>query len=53
MERLRCITCGSYIDVEKGSVKFPCPVCGEIIARCGRCRLLAKRYVHTCGFEGP
>ena len=53
IEKLRCITCGSFIEIGKGAVKFPCPICGEIIARCARCRTLARRYKHECGFEGP
>jgi len=45
MERLTCISCGTYIQVGKGAVRFPCPECDEIIGRCKRCRELGKRYV--------
>jgi len=53
MSELKCISCGAYVTVGRGSVKFPCPECGEIIARCIRCRELGKRYFSKCGFEGP
>ncbi len=53
MERLTCISCGAYITVGNGSVKLPCPECGEAIGRCERCRLLGRRYTCKCGFEGP
>jgi len=53
MEELACISCGTYITVGEGSVKFECPECGRIIARCERCRALAKTYTCECGFSGP
>ncbi|MFH1773397.1 MAG: zinc finger domain-containing protein [Methanobacteriota archaeon] len=53
MERLRCISCGAYITIGDGSVKFPCPECDEIIGRCTRCRDLSKKFVSKCGFVGP
>lgn len=53
MDRIRCISCGSYINVGLGYAKFPCPECAEILGRCVRCRELGKRYVCKCGFEGP
>ncbi|MFQ6105855.1 MAG: zinc finger domain-containing protein [Candidatus Hydrothermarchaeaceae archaeon] len=53
MERVRCISCGAYIQVGSGSVKFECPMCEESIGRCTRCRELGKRFTSKCGFEGP
>lgn len=53
VEELACISCGSYITLCGGSVKFNCPECGEAVARCERCRILGKRYVCQCGFSGP
>jgi predicted RNA-binding Zn-ribbon protein involved in translation (DUF1610 family) len=53
MERLTCITCGTYVTTGDGAVKFPCPTCDDVIGRCTRCRELGKRYTSKCGFEGP
>jgi predicted RNA-binding Zn-ribbon protein involved in translation (DUF1610 family) len=53
MERLECITCGTYVTPGAGATKLPCPLCGETIGRCVRCRELGKRYACKCGFEGP
>ncbi|MHC1592572.1 MAG: zinc finger domain-containing protein [Methermicoccaceae archaeon] len=48
-----CTSCGVAL-LEGGSVKFPCPMCGEEIGRCPRCRVLSTKYVcKECGFEGP
>ncbi|MCJ2520535.1 MAG: zinc finger domain-containing protein [Candidatus Thermoplasmatota archaeon] len=50
----RCVSCGQPLT-EKGSVLFPCPMCGKaIIGRCGRCRNQSVPYAcEECGFEGP
>ncbi|MEE9236633.1 MAG: zinc finger domain-containing protein [Thermoplasmata archaeon] len=50
----RCVSCGQPLT-EKGSVLFPCPMCGKaIIGRCGRCRNQSVSYAcEECGFEGP
>ena len=53
MDRLRCTSCGAYVVIGDGSVKFTCPECDEVMGRCSRCRNLGKRYVSACGFEGP
>jgi hypothetical protein len=53
VERLTCISCGTYITVGSGAVKFPCPECGEVLGRCTRCRELGKKYLCKCGFKGP
>ncbi|PSH02370.1 MAG: RNA-binding protein [Nanohaloarchaea archaeon QH_8_44_6] len=35
-------------------VTFPCPECGEEIARCSRCKKLSREYdCPECGFTGP
>ncbi len=48
-----CTTCGKNL-VEDGSVRFPCPKCGDGIGRCQGCRVLANTYECTkCGFVGP
>jgi len=48
-----CTSCNTRL-VEKGFVRFPCPQCGEIIARCVKCRELAVEYkCPNCGYEGP
>ncbi len=52
-ERITCITCGAYILIGNGSVKFSCPECGELIGRCVRCKDLGKRFSCKCGFYGP
>jgi len=48
-----CTTCGINL-VEDGSVRLPCPKCGEGIGRCQSCRVLANTYeCPKCGFVGP
>ncbi|BDC35892.1 zinc finger domain-containing protein [Candidatus Methanoliparum sp. LAM-1] len=48
-----CTSCNTRL-VEKGFVRFPCPHCGETIARCVKCRELAVIYkCPKCGYEGP
>ncbi|NOZ76476.1 MAG: DUF1610 domain-containing protein [Euryarchaeota archaeon] len=53
MERTRCITCGSYIEVGRGATEFACPDCGKTIGRCSRCRSQGVTYRCECGFLGP
>ncbi|OYT33412.1 RNA-binding protein [Archaeoglobales archaeon ex4484_92] len=53
MEVGRCVSCGAVL-VGANYVEFPCPICGETIYRCKKCRRLANPYVCTnCGFIGP
>jgi len=48
-----CTTCGTNL-VESGSVRLPCPKCGEGLGRCQGCRVLANTYeCPKCGFVGP
>ena len=48
-----CTTCSVSL-VEDGSVRFPCPYCGEEIGRCKSCRVLGNTYkCPKCGFVGP
>ncbi|HZY70693.1 MAG TPA: zinc finger domain-containing protein [Thermoplasmata archaeon] len=51
---LGCTSCGSALG-GIGSVKFPCPDCGqETIGRDRRCRDQSVLYrCPRCGFEGP
>jgi hypothetical protein len=53
MDELTCISCGAYIKVGGGNVKFPCPECDSVIVRCQRCRKLGRKYTCECGFSGP
>jgi predicted RNA-binding Zn-ribbon protein involved in translation (DUF1610 family) len=47
----RCVSCGI---VTENFVSFPCPVCGEKIIRCVKCRENRVEYVcPSCGFRGP
>lgn len=52
---MKCTTCNADISTVKGSVRFPCPKCGEgTIIRCGKCRQGVKGWqCEECGFEGP
>ncbi len=53
MEIKKCITCGSNL-IGTSYVKFPCPICDEVIYRCNRCRKLGNPYeCPKCGFKGP
>ncbi|RZN68876.1 MAG: DUF1610 domain-containing protein [Candidatus Methanolliviera hydrocarbonicum] len=48
-----CTSCNVRL-VEAGFTRFPCPTCGETIARCVKCRKQAIRYIcPNCGYEGP
>ncbi|MFB6265503.1 MAG: zinc finger domain-containing protein [Candidatus Nanohaloarchaea archaeon] len=54
MESDECITCGKNLDAAESFVVFPCPECGEEIARCRRCKKLRNRYeCGSCGLTGP
>lgn len=49
----KCTTCNINL-IEKGSVYFPCPNCGNAIGRCKSCRTLSNSYeCKSCGFIGP
>ena len=53
LEEMKCITCGAPL-IGTNYVAFPCPVCGEKIYRCKRCRRLGNPYkCQNCGFVGP
>ncbi|MBN1377307.1 DUF1610 domain-containing protein [Candidatus Woesearchaeota archaeon] len=54
-EKPVCISCKKRITNDNGSVRFPCPGCGEYeIIRCSQCRKTSTKYVcPKCGFEGP
>ncbi len=55
MEELTCSSCKKKITNITGSVRFPCPKCGEHeIIRCGHCRSISAPYTCPgCQFEGP
>ncbi|MFX1465711.1 MAG: zinc finger domain-containing protein [Promethearchaeota archaeon] len=56
IEMPKCSCCGHLISPEDiGSVRFPCPNCGDItIFRCMRCRSFGRNYrCPKCSFEGP
>ena len=53
MEKIECKSCKQEIPLIDTYVEFPCPECGELIARCEKCRTFAHTYVCDCGFEGP
>ncbi|MGF3495676.1 MAG: HVO_2753 family zinc finger protein [Methanothrix sp.] len=49
----KCISCGVTL-LGTGGVRFPCPSCGVIIARCNRCKKQSNIYTcKSCGFTGP
>ena len=49
----RCTSCNATL-AEEGSTRFPCPVCGQRINRCYRCREQSIAYTCSkCGFQGP
>jgi hypothetical protein len=52
---MKCISCGTIIEVNEKSSVFPCPNCAKVqIARCGRCKKLVRPYTcEECGFTGP
>ncbi len=53
MKEVDCISCKQEIPLTDPFVKFECPVCGELIARCDKCRTFGHPYKCKCGFEGP
>ena len=49
-----CVSCKVKITNDTKASKFPCPHCGTLIVRCGKCRTLAVEWVcPNCGFKGP
>lgn len=54
MEKEECTSCGRNLNAADTFVEFSCPECGETVARCGRCKKLAREYeCPECGFTGP
>lgn len=54
MKKQECTSCGRNLEAAEKFVKFPCPDCGETMARCGRCKNLSNNYeCPECGFSGP
>jgi predicted RNA-binding Zn-ribbon protein involved in translation (DUF1610 family) len=53
MAEVKCITTKKSIANDVGSVRFPCPVCGELIVRSKNARQNGAKYTCVCGFEGP
>ncbi|HWQ18381.1 MAG TPA: HVO_2753 family zinc finger protein [Methanotrichaceae archaeon] len=52
-EPVRCISCGVTL-IGAGGVKFPCPSCGTLIARCNKCKKQSNSFTcKNCGFAGP
>ena len=48
-----CVSCGLRISGTNAAT-FKCPVCGQSISRCAKCRKQSNRYeCPSCGFEGP
>jgi predicted RNA-binding Zn-ribbon protein involved in translation (DUF1610 family) len=48
-----CLSCGRSLR-GKGSAEFPCPECGEPLARCQQCRDQSVSYrCPRCSFVGP
>ena len=54
-KQVACCSCNRTITNDVGSVRFPCPGCGNTeIVRCKHCRQIVVRYkCYECGFEGP
>ena len=53
MEIYKCVSCNANL-FGTNYVAFPCPVCGETIYRCKKCRKIGNLYVcENCGFVGP
>jgi predicted RNA-binding Zn-ribbon protein involved in translation (DUF1610 family) len=48
----KCTSCNAPL-AEEGWTSFPCPVCGDMICRCERCRHQSIEYACACGFRGP
>lgn len=54
MEKEECTSCGRNLEAADTFVEFDCPECGETIARCDKCKKLAREYeCPECGFTGP
>ncbi|MCD6575723.1 MAG: DUF1610 domain-containing protein [Nanoarchaeota archaeon] len=54
MAKLVCTSCKIDITTVENSTKFPCPGCGNLIVRCGKCRKTSTPYrCENCGFVGP
>ncbi|MFA5061242.1 MAG: zinc finger domain-containing protein [Candidatus Pacearchaeota archaeon] len=48
---MKCTSCEK--ECSEG-VDFPCPVCGNRIFRCDKCRGLSIEYkCDSCGYVGP
>ncbi|MBS3137641.1 DUF1610 domain-containing protein [Candidatus Woesearchaeota archaeon] len=55
MAKLVCVSTGSEVTNQIGSVTFPCPSCGKVkITRSQYAREIAAQYkCSNCGFTGP
>ncbi len=54
MDVEECTSCGRNLSAVEEFVEFSCPECGEDLARCDRCKKLARGYeCPECGFSGP
>lgn len=53
MKAVECQSCKQEIPLIEPYVQFECPACGELIARCEKCRTFGHNYTCKCGFEGP
>ena len=48
-----CISTGSNVVNQDGTVTFPCPTCNEQITRSGFARTNQLKYTCKCGYVGP
>ncbi len=52
--KYKCVSCNREISNIDNSTLLKCPSCGEVIARCGKCRSIGIKWkCPKCGFEGP
>ncbi|MDY6965167.1 MAG: HVO_2753 family zinc finger protein [Halobacteriota archaeon] len=48
-----CVSCGVSL-IEMGFTRFSCPLCGNEIGRCSKCRKQSNPYkCPECEFMGP
>lgn len=52
-ETKHCVSCGIRVTGQNAA-RFDCPVCGNEINRCAKCRKQSNLYeCSECGFRGP